>query len=268
MHSRRFIHALAAPGYFEQISASRWLVAETLPAAIDASNAKLPLTDGQRVYARHFAKRLAKALELEQPDAHELAARLYGARSRLALVGEVPLVRPGEALYAYREFAPDSSSSGFLPPSLGCARLTAELDTVTRFVHPEAAIHAARAAIVRRPEFSTAARITVDALRNLGATGEALACTNRTLRALRNISLLGSLRLAPSRVENVDYYWLRCIRIVAMTRLTRFDNAAQERIGLVAEVDAVGTPGAPQVARWLCLTTTPGGTRWSDTMTL
>ncbi|CAN0622924.1 conserved protein of unknown function [Burkholderia multivorans] len=245
------IHELATPGCFEQLPARRWTVTETLPVAMDASNSKLPLTDGQRVYARHFAKRLAKALALEQPDAHDIAARLYGAERWLHLVGEVPPVPPGEALYTYRESAPDSSICWFLRPSRGCARLTAELDAVTRFVRPEAAAHAARDVLVRRPEFLTAARIAVDALLKQGATGEALACTNRTFRALRNIGFLGSLRLAPARIENVDYYRLRCARIIALTHLERFDDAAQVRAGLVSELDAVGTPGAPQVARWL-----------------
>jgi len=248
---RKLIHELATPGNFEQLPADRWTVAETLPVAMSASNAKFPLTDGQRVYARHFAKRLAKALALEQPDAHDIAARLYGTESWLTLVGKVPPVPPDEALYAYRESVSDSSSCWFLRPSRGCARLAAELDAVTRFVHPEAATYAAREALARRPEFLTAASIAVDALLKQGAAGEALACTNRTLRTLRNMSLLGSLRLDPSRIENADYYRLRCSRIIALTRLERFDDAAKERIGLVAELDAVGAPGTPQVARWL-----------------
>lgn len=248
---RRLIQAIAKPGCFGELSPGRWSVAELLPAAMDIGSTEQPLTDGQRLYARHFAIRLTKALALEYPAGYDLAARLYGAESWLALVGSIPFLPPDEPLYTYSTSPAWPNSAGILSPSPGCARLTAELAALTHLAAPEAQAYAARNALARRPNFLLAACIAIDALLRQGADDEVIDCANRTLRALEENVLPVSPRLYVSNPVNVHYYRLRCARIIALQRIGRFDDAARERHELVAEFESAGHSGTAQTARWL-----------------
>ncbi|MFM0218093.1 hypothetical protein [Paraburkholderia caledonica] len=209
------------------------------------------MNDGQRLYARHFAMRLAKALALEQPAAHDLAARLYGAESWLALAGNIPFLPPDEPLYTYRKTDPWTDARAALHPSTGCVRLAAELTALTYLARPDARAHAARHALTRRPDFLTAARIAVDALIEQGADQEALDCANRTLRAVSRTILPASPRLDASSPANIEYFRLRCARVIALRQLERFDDADDEKVELVAELIEAGATGEALVAQWL-----------------
>jgi hypothetical protein len=245
------IHMLAQPAYFAKVTSGRWSVAEVLPAAADIDSIELPLSDGQRLYARHFAVRLAKALALEQPAAHDLAARLNGAENWRALVGDVPAIAPDEPLYIYEKSECDSADTAMLLPSAGCVRLTAELTALTYFADPESRAHAARHALVRRPDFLAAARIAVDALIEQGVNGEALDCANRTLYAFKKNILPVAACLDVCSTANVEYFRLHCARVIALTRLEQFDDAAQGRSELVTDLVCAGAPGEALVAQWL-----------------
>lgn len=248
---RLLIHELAEPACFTRFPSGRWSVADVLPAAVDVDSIQLPLNDGQRLYARHFAMRLAKALALEQPAAHDLAASLYGAENWLALVGNIPFLAPDEPLYTYRKTDPVTDARVALHPSTGCVRLAAELTALTYLAHPEARAHAARHALTRRPDFLTAARIAVDALIEQEAGQEALECANRTLRAVSGSIIPTSARLDASSPANIEYFRLRCARIVALTQLAQFNNAGDEKRKLVTELVAAGEPGEALAVRWL-----------------
>jgi hypothetical protein len=248
---RLLIHELAEPACFTRFPSGRWSVADVLPAAVDVDSIQLPLNDGQRLYARHFAMRLAKALALEQPAAHDLASRLYGAESWLALVGNIPFLPPDEPLYTYQNSEPGTNSRAALRPSTGCVRLAAELTALTYLAHPEARAHAARHALTRRPDFLTAARIAVDALIEQGADQEALDCGNRTLRAVSGSIIPTSARLDASSPANIEYFRLRCARVIALRQLERCDDADDEKVELVAELIEAGATGEALVAQWL-----------------
>jgi len=248
---RLLIHELAEPTCFTRFPSGRWSVADVLPAAVDVDSIEVPLNDGQRLYARHFAMRLAKALALEQPAAHDLAARLYGAESWLALVGNIPFLAPDEPLYTYRKTDPGTDARAALHSSTGCVRLAAELTALTYLAHPDARAHAARHVLTRRPDFLTAARIAVDALIEQGADQEALDCANRTLRAVSRTIPPASSSLDASSAANIEYFRLRCARIIALRQLAKFDNADDEKVELVAELVAAGAPGEALATQWL-----------------
>lgn len=248
---RQLIHELAEPACFARFPSARWSVADVLPAAVDVDSIELPLNDGQRLFARHFAMRLAKALALEQPAAHDLAARLYGAESWLALAGNIPFLAPDEPLYSYRKTDPATDARAALHPSTGCVRLAAELTALTYLAHPDARAHAARHALTRRPDFLTAARIAVDALIEQGADQEALDCANRTLRAISRTTLPASPSLDASSAANIEYFRLRCARIIALRQLSQFDSADDDKVELVAELVAAGAPGEALAKQWL-----------------
>ncbi|MGY6255545.1 hypothetical protein ACXIVK_18955 [Paraburkholderia caledonica] len=248
---RLLIHELAEPACFARFPSGRWSVADVLPAAVDVDGIELPLNDGQRLFARHFAIRLAKALALEQPAAHDLAARLYGAGSWLALIGNIPFLAPDEPLYTYRKTNPGTDARAALHPSTGCVRLAAELTALTYLTHPEARAHAARHALTRRPDFLAAARIAVDALIEQGAHEEALDCATRTLHAVSGTILPASPSLDASSAANIEYFRLRCARIIALKQLAQFDIADDEKVELVAELVAAGAPGEALVTQWL-----------------
>ncbi|MFM0378467.1 hypothetical protein PQQ72_15780 [Paraburkholderia strydomiana] len=248
---RALIHELAEPACFTRFPSGRWSVADVLPAAVDVDSIELPLNDGQRLYARHFAMRLAKALALEQPAAHDLAARLYGAESWLALAGYIPFLAPDKPLYTYQKHKPGTDAKAGLHPSTGCARLAAELTALTYLAHPEARAQAARHALTRRPDFLTAARIAVDALIEQKVYQEALDCANRTLRAVSESIIPTSACLDASSAANIEYFRLRCARIIALRHLERFDDADDEKGELVAELIEAGATGEALVAQWL-----------------
>ncbi|MFL9906778.1 hypothetical protein [Paraburkholderia sp. RL17-337-BIB-A] len=248
---RLLIHELAEPACFTRFPSGRWSVADVLPAAVDVDSIELPLNDGQRLYARHFAMRLAKALALEQPAAHDLAARLYGAESWLALAGNIPFLAPDEPLYTYQKTEPGTDARAALHPSRGCVRLAAELTALTYLAHPEARAHAARHALTRRPDFLTAARIAVDALIEQEADQEALDCGNRTLRAVSGSIIPTSARLDACSPANIEYWRLRCARVIALRQLERFDDADDEKVELVAKLIEAGATGEALVAQWL-----------------
>ncbi|TCF97851.1 hypothetical protein BZM26_28895 [Paraburkholderia strydomiana] len=250
---RLLIHELAEPACFTRFPSGRWSVADVLPAAVDVDvdGIELPLNDGQRLFARHFANRLAKALALEQPAAHDLAARLYGAESWLALVGNIPFLAPDEPLYTYRKTDPGTDARAALHPSTGCVRLAAELTALTYLTHPEVRAHAARHALTRRPDFLTAARIAADALIEQGADEEALDCANRTLRAVSRTILPAFPSLDASSAANIEYFRLRCARIIALRQLAQFDNADDGKVDLAAELVAAGAQGEALATQWL-----------------
>ena len=245
------IRKISTPGCFGQSPAHSWSVADVLPVAMDVGNTDRPLTDGQRVYARHFARRLAKALTLEQPAAHDLAARLYGSESWQTLVGNIPFLSPDEPLYRYQDSESDLIYTGFLCPTAGCSRLTAELAALTQFTDWRAKTLAACHALTRKPDFLSAAHIAVDALIRQRANSEALDCANRTLLVLKERVLPDSPRLDMFNPTNIEYFRLRCARVVALTHLEQFDAAALARDELVSELDSAGAQGKAYVARWL-----------------
>ena len=256
---RLLIHELAESACLTRLPSRSWSVADVLPVAADLDSIELPLNDGQRLYARHFAMRLAKALALEQPAAHDLAARLYGAENWLALVGNIPFLAPDEPLYTYQNTEPGTDARAAMHPSTACVRLAAELTALTYLAHPEARAHAARHALTRRPDFLTAARIAVDALIEQGANEEALDCANRTLRTVSGSIIPTSARLDASSAANIEYFRLRCARIIALRQLERFDDADDERVELVAELIEAGATGEALVAQWLAEYRVPQG---------
>jgi hypothetical protein len=63
---------------------------------------------------------------------------------------------PDERLYTYQELQSAANPAGFLRPSAGCSRLTAELAALTHLADSESRARAARYALMQRPRFLTA----------------------------------------------------------------------------------------------------------------
>ncbi|QIE22946.1 hypothetical protein SBC2_09590 [Caballeronia sp. SBC2] len=122
---------------------------------------------------------------------------------------------------------------------------------LTYLAHPEARAHAARHALTGKPDFLTAARIAVDALIEQGADGEALDCASRTLLAVSRRIIPAYARLDASSPANIEYFRLRCARILTPRRLAQLDDADDEKVELVAELVAAGAPGEALATQWL-----------------
>ncbi|WP_165087413.1 hypothetical protein [Caballeronia sp. SBC2] len=97
----------------------------------------------------------------------------------------------------------------------------------------------------------TAARIAVDALIEQGADGEALDCASRTLLAVSRRIIPAYARLDASSPANIEYFRLRCARILTPRRLAQLDDADDEKVELVAELVAAGAPGEALATQWL-----------------
>jgi hypothetical protein len=70
-----------------------------MPAAFEMSAGQFPTSDAQRLFMRHFAIRVTRALSLEQPSGFNLAAQLCGAANWEALPGAAPPISPDQPLH-------------------------------------------------------------------------------------------------------------------------------------------------------------------------
>ncbi|QIE22959.1 hypothetical protein SBC2_09720 [Caballeronia sp. SBC2] len=231
---------------FTRLQPGRWSAAEVMPAAFEMSPRQSPISDAQRLFVRHFALRVTRALSLEHPSGFDLAAQLCGAADWEALTGVVPPIPPDQPLYTVAKPGDEAT----LVATAACGRLSGELDALTRENDAYARTYAAEHSLLQRPDFVLAGLVAAEARLELGEMAKAL---EHIEQCLREIEML----LAPEAVAKAD----------GQSRISRFTvrnagRAALKSSGLcndgttafkelVSKLVASGGRGEQLIARWL-----------------
>jgi hypothetical protein len=236
------LQVLQNPGAFTRLQPGHWSVAEVMPAAFEMSAGQSPTSDAQRLFVRHFASRVTRALSLEQPSGFNLAAQLCGAADWEALTGVVPPIPPDQPLYAVLKPGDEAT----LVATAACGRLSGELEALTRENDAYARAYAAEHSLSQRPDFVLAGLVAVEARLELGEMAKAL---EHVEQCLREIEML----LAPEAVAKAD----------SQSRISRFtvrnalksselcNDGTTALKELVNKLVASGGRGEQLIARWL-----------------
>jgi len=239
------LNTLQNPEAFTRLQPGRWSAAEVMPAAFDMSARQSPTSDAQRLFVRHFALRVTRALSLEHPSGFNLAAQLCGAADWEALTGVEPPLPPDQPLYTFAK----PGDKATLVATAACGRLYGELEALTRENNAYARAYAAEHSLLQRPDFILARLVAVEATLELGETAKALEHVELCLREIE--SLLASNTVPkPDSELCVSRLTLRSVG-GARNSLALSNNGTTALQELVSTLMTSGGHGAQLIARWL-----------------
>jgi hypothetical protein len=240
------LQVLQNPGAFTRLHSGRWSAAEVMPAAFKMSAGQSPTSDAQRLFVRHFAFRVTRALSLEQPSGFNLAAQLCGAANWEALTGVVSPIPPDQPLYAVAKPGDEAT----LVATAACGRLSGELEALTRENDTYARAYAAEHSLVQRPDFVLAGLVAAEARLELGETAKALEHIEQCLRGIE--LLLDPEAVAkPDSQSRISRFTVRSAGGAALKSSELSNDGTTALKELVSTLMVSGGRAERLVARWL-----------------
>jgi hypothetical protein len=240
------LHVLQNPGAFTRLQPSRWSAAEVMPAAFETSAGQSPASDAQRLFMRHFALRVTRALSLEQPSGFNLAAKLCGAADWEALTGVVTPIPPDQPLYTVAE----PGDNATLVATTACGRLSGELDALTRENDAYARAYAAEHSLLQRPDFVLARLVAAEARLELGEMAKALQHIEQCLREIESV-LASETSVMPDSQTLSSRFTVRSAGGATLKSLELCNDGTTTLKELVSKLVASGGRGEQLIARWL-----------------
>ncbi|WP_165107536.1 hypothetical protein [Caballeronia sp. SBC2] len=217
-----------------------------MPAAFEMSARQSPISDAQRLFVRHFALRVTRALSLEQPSGFNLAAQLCGAADWEALTGVVTPIPPDRPLYTVAE----PGDNATLVATTACGRLSGELDALTRENDAYARAYAAEHSLLQRPDFVLAGLVAAEARLELGEMAKALEHVEQCLREIELV-LASVTSVIPDSQTRSSRFTVRSAGGATLKSLELCNDGTTALKELVSKLVASGGRGEQLIARWL-----------------
>jgi hypothetical protein len=231
---------------FTRLQPGRWSPAEVMPAAFEMSAGQSPASDAQRLFVRHFALRVTRALSLEQPSGFSLAAQLCGAADWEALTGVVPPIPPDQPLYTVAKLGDEAT----LVATTACGRLSGELDALTRENDAYARAYAAEHSLLQRPDFVLARLVAAEARLELGEMAKALQHIEQCLREIESV-LASETSVMPDSQTLSSRFTVRSAGGATLKSSELCNDGTTTLKELVSKLVASGGRGEQLIARWL-----------------
>lgn len=240
------LHVLQNPGAFTRLQPSRWSAAEVMPAAFEVSAGQSPTSHAQRLFVRHFALRVTRALSLEQPSGFNLAAQLCGAADWEALTGVIPPIPPDQPLYVVAKPGDEAT----LVATAACRRLSGELEALTRGNDAYARAYAAEHSLLQRPDFVLAGLVATEARLELGETAKALEHIEQCLRQIE-LLLASEAVVKPDFQPRSSQFTVHSAGGSALKSLEPCNDGTTVLQELVSTLMVSGGRAEQLIARWL-----------------
>lgn len=243
---RRLERAYGAVRDEERLASRAWDVIDSLAATFEPTPADIPLDAMRRVIVRRFATGIQAALQLEPPAAHDLTARLYGAKDWEELTGQRPIMSPSEPLYYYVERQTDDGIWGYLEPTPAALVAEEEVAAETALLDAESRTDIALRHFSHRSDLLAAAAIACSSAIESGRYGEALYCANKAIEAL--MRALPEEPAPLSTLSRSNLYWRELLgaRVVLARKLgDKTQKAANQTQYALGRLEAFAPAGPP-----------------------